>query len=87
MVMSRKSDNNIRYADFQKLIIDLGFEFKRQKGSHAMYYHSGVNAFMNIQSDGNKAKAYQVEQLRNIIIKNNLQGVDKNGKVFNTHSI
>ena len=31
MVMSRKSDNNIRFADFHNLIIDLGFTFKGQK--------------------------------------------------------
>jgi len=71
-VVGGKSDNNIRFADFQNLIIDLGFIFKRQKGSHTMYYHSGANAFMNIQKDGNKAKAYQVEQLRGIILKYNL---------------
>jgi len=73
-VISGTADNNIKYTDFQNLIIDLGFEFKRQRGSHTMYYHNGINAFMNIQKDGGKAKAYQVEQLRSIILKNNLQG-------------
>ena len=71
-VKSGKSDSNINYSDFQNLIVDLGFEFRRQKGSHTMYYHDGINEFMNIQKDGNKAKAYQVEQLRNVIIKHNL---------------
>ena len=28
MVMSGKSDNNIRFNDFYNLIIDLGFTFK-----------------------------------------------------------
>jgi len=71
-VMSGKSDHNIKYTEFQALILELGFVFQRQRGSHTMYYHSGINAFMNIQKDGNKAKAYQVEQLRNIILKYNL---------------
>ena len=71
-VISGNSDNNIKYTDFQNLIIDLGFECKRRKGSHEMYYYKKVNTFMNIQKDGSKAKAYQVEQLRNIILKNNL---------------
>ena len=66
-VLSGISDNNIKYADFQRLIISLGFVFERQKGSHAIYYHDGVDAFINIQPDGNKAKWYQVKQLRNII--------------------
>jgi len=71
-VKSGNSDNNIGYMDFQNLIIALGFEKKRQKGSHTMYYHSVACAFMNIQKDGNKAKAYQVEQLRIIINTHNL---------------
>ena len=69
MVMSGNNDNNIRYADFQNLLIDLGFEFKRQNGSHTMYYHSGIHEHVNIQKDGSKAKGYQVRQIRNIIIK------------------
>ena len=71
-VISGKSDNNINYADFINLLIDLGFTFRRQRGSHRMYYHNTISAFMNIQKDGNKAKAYQVEQLRSIIIMHNL---------------
>ena len=71
-VKSGTSDNKIKFNDFQNLIIDLGFTFRRQRGSHTMYYHNGVNAFLNIQKDGNKAKAYQVEQLRNIMLKHDL---------------
>ena len=71
-VISGKSDNNIKYKDFQNLIINLGFKFMRQNGSHAMYYHYGIAEFMNIQKRGNKAKDYQVKQLREIIIEHNL---------------
>lgn len=71
-VISGKSDYNIRYADFQKLILDLGFEFKRQRGSHTIYFHAGINELMNIQKDGSKAKGYEVKQLRNIIEKHGL---------------
>ena len=71
-VISGTSDYNIKYTDFANLILDLGFELRRKRGSHTMYYHRGINAFMNIQKDGSKAKAYQVEQLRDIIKDNNL---------------
>jgi len=71
-VMSGKSDNNIKYTDFRKLILDLGFVFRRQRGSHTMYFHDGINEFLNIQKDGNKAKSYQVEHLRNVIINHRL---------------
>lgn len=71
-VISGKSDYNIKYSDFQSLIIDLGFVFKRQKGSHTIYFHSGIGEIMNIQKDGSKAKGYEVKQLRNLILKYNL---------------
>ena len=71
-VMSGKSDSNIRFADFQNLIVDLGFEYIRQNGSHRQYFHHGINAFMNIQKDGSKAKGYEVRQLRKIITKYDL---------------
>ena len=66
-VISGQSDNNIKFADFRSLIIDLNFAFERQRGSHEIYYHDGINEFMNIQPDGSKAKGYQVRQLRDII--------------------
>jgi len=71
-VVSGQSDYNIKYSDFQNLIIDLGFVFERQRGSHAVYCHEEINEFMNIQPDGNKAKAYQVRQLRGIIFEHGL---------------
>ena len=71
-VMSGKSDNNINYTDFQNLIINLGFNFKRQNGSHGIYHNKKIKERMNIQNDGGKAKAYQVKQLRTIIFKHNL---------------
>ena len=71
-VKSGRADNNIDYMDFKNLIIDLGFEFQRQKGSHAVYYHYGINEFVNIQPVGNRAKGYQVRQLRGIISSHGL---------------
>ncbi len=72
MVMSGKSDNNIRFNDFHNLILDLGFTFKGQKGSHMSFYHNELNERMIIQKDGAKAKDYQVKQLRRIIEKHSL---------------
>lgn len=72
-IISGKSDYNIKYVDFQNLIIDLGFEFQRQNGSHTIYYNKIINERLNIQKDGSKAKGYQVKQLRNIILKYGLE--------------
>lgn len=71
-VMSGKSDYNIKFSDLQNLIVDLDFQFKRQNGSHKIYYNEDIQEIMNIQKDGSKAKAYEVRQLRNLIIKYNL---------------
>ena len=75
LIIGGKSDNNIKYTDFENLIIDLGFKFQRQRGSHELFYNHKIKERLNIQSDGSKAKAYQVRQLRNLILKYNLQEV------------
>lgn len=71
-VISGKSDNNINFNDFRNLIVDLGFNFINQNGSHIQYYNKGINERMTIQNNKSKAKGYQVRQLRNIIIKHGL---------------
>ena len=72
-VMSGTADNNIRFNSFVNLMLRLDFEFQRQNGSHAIYYNAGIREFMNVQKDGSKAKAYQVEQLRKLILKYKLK--------------
>ena len=72
-VISGKSDYNISFTDFQTLINNLGFDFKRQDGSHMIYRHDKYGINMNIQPDGSKAKAYQVKQLRNFMKKYGLK--------------
>jgi len=44
------------------------------KGSHHIYYKEGIVEIINIQPKGNKAKDYQVKQVRNIILKYKLGG-------------
>jgi hypothetical protein len=48
--------------------ISLGFDV-RIKGDHFIYTQKSVIYIINIQPIGNKAKAYQVKQVRNIILK------------------
>ena len=71
-IKNGRADNNINFSDFQNLIIDLGFIYKRQDGSHKIYRHKIYNAIMIIQADGNKAKGYQVRQLKKLIEMYNL---------------
>lgn len=66
-ILSGYSDANIRFSDFRKLILSLGFN-ERIKGDHYIYSKKGIFEIINIQprKDG-KAKPYQVKQVRNII--------------------
>ncbi|MCL0042605.1 type II toxin-antitoxin system HicA family toxin [Thermodesulfovibrionales bacterium] len=56
-------------VDLRKLILRLGFD-ERIKGDHHIFTKDGVAEIMNIQplKDG-KAKAYQVKQIRSIILR------------------
>ena len=67
-VLSGKSDANIRFEDLRQLLLNLGFE-ERIKGSHHSFRKEGIEEKPNLQRDGNKAKTYQVRQVRNILQK------------------
>ena len=67
-ILLSRSDNNIRFNELTQLLGNIGFKM-RIKGDHHIFYKEGVVEILNIQplSDG-KAKAYQVKQVRNILI-------------------
>jgi predicted RNA binding protein YcfA (HicA-like mRNA interferase family) len=67
------SDSNISFDDLCQLLIRLGFE-ERTRGSHHIFRRAGIEEKINLQRDGNKAKIYQVRQVRNLILKYRLGG-------------
>ncbi len=67
-IIQGNADRNIDFDDLCKVLDTLSFQF-RIKGSHHIYYKNGVDEIINIQPDGSKAKAYQVKQVRNLILK------------------
>lgn len=71
--MLGNSDNNILFSKLRKLLKTLNFK-ERIKGDHHIFYKNNISEIINIQPIGNKAKAYQVKQIRNIILKYNLGG-------------
>ncbi len=62
------SDAGIRFADVRRLLSDLGFN-ERIKGSHHIFVHPEVVEILNLQPVGSKAKAYQVKQVRKVILQ------------------
>jgi predicted AlkP superfamily pyrophosphatase or phosphodiesterase len=77
-VLSGLSDRNLRFDDLLKLLSDFGFS-QRTKGDHHIFYREGVEEIINLQPlKGGKAKAYQVKQVRMLILKYKFQTEDSN---------
>ena len=72
-ILSGKSDANIKFDELMDLLKSLGFEM-RIKGSHHIFRKEGVREKINLQKAGNKAKPYQVKQVRNVILRYRLGG-------------
>jgi hypothetical protein len=73
MVLSGASDQNILFADLCWLLKRLQFE-ERIRGSHHIFTRADIAEIINIQPKGKQAKAYQVKQIRTIILKYKLGG-------------
>jgi predicted RNA binding protein YcfA (HicA-like mRNA interferase family) len=67
-ILRGMSNANIAFTDLVNLLKHLGFDM-RIKGSHYVFRKDGVIEKVNLQKEGNKAKPYQVRQVRNIILK------------------
>jgi len=53
--------NDLAFADFETLLKQQGWVFKRQTGSHTIW-HSPKGHRLVIQNKNGKAKGYQVKQ-------------------------
>jgi len=72
-VLTGLSDKNIRFSELRNLVLSLGFD-ERIKGDHHIFTKAGVPEILNLQPLRNgMAKAYQVKQIRSIILKYKLR--------------
>lgn len=69
------SDANISFSQLCQLLESLGFD-ERIRGSHHIFTQEGIEEILNLQPKGSQAKAYQVKQVRAVIIKYQLGGKD-----------
>ncbi len=74
-ILRGTSNANVAFSDLCGLLKWLGFE-ERIRGSHHIFTKNGVVEILNLQPIGSKAKAYQVKQVRNVILKYQLGGRD-----------
>ena len=72
-ILRGSSDQNVAFGDLRHVLSRLGFH-ERIKGDHFIFSRDGVMEIINLQPIGNKAKAYQVKQVRNLIVKYKLAG-------------
>ncbi|HHL39822.1 MAG TPA: type II toxin-antitoxin system HicA family toxin [Deltaproteobacteria bacterium] len=72
-ILRGRSDANIRFDDLCQLLRHLGFA-ERIRGSHHIFRKQGVEEKVNLQRDDDKAKVYQVRQVRHVILKYQLGG-------------
>ena len=61
-------DTNIPFDELKSLLVRLDFD-ERVQGSHHIFSKTGMEEIVNVQSKGGQAKPYQVKQIRNIIVK------------------
>jgi hypothetical protein len=66
-ILSGQSDGNIDFAELVAYLRRCGFE-QRSKGSHNLFTKNGIGALINLQSEGSKAKRYQVRQVRDMLV-------------------
>ena len=67
-ILRGASDANIRFDELCRLLKRLGFA-ERIRGDHHIFTRDGVEEIFNLQPRGSLAKAYQVKQVRNVIIQ------------------
>ncbi|WP_019864191.1 hypothetical protein [Methylovulum miyakonense] len=73
-IVHGRSDANILFSELRQLLVRLEFQ-ERIRGDHHIFTKEGVAEILNIQPLGAMAKAYQVKQVRQIIVRYRL-GLD-----------
>ncbi len=73
-ILRGTSDANVAFADLVLVLSTLGFQ-ERVRGSHHIFTRIGVEEILNLQPlGGGRAKAYQVKQVRSVILRYKLGG-------------
>lgn len=79
-ILSGTSDHNIDFKELIGILISFSFNY-RIKGSHHIFYKVDIEEIINIQPlHTNKAKPYQVKQIRLLILKYHLN-IEKNEQI------
>jgi hypothetical protein len=72
-ILRGSSDSNVSFDELLSLLRHLGFD-ERIRGSHHIFTKEEVEEILNLQPIGAKAKAYQVKQVRGVLLRYKLAG-------------
>jgi len=72
-ILRGTSDKNIEFDGLCDLLKRLGFA-ERIRGDHHIFTKEGVAEILNLQPIKHQAKAYQVKQVREVILQYKLAG-------------
>jgi hypothetical protein len=75
-ILMGTSDSNIPFEPLCQMLCTLGFD-ERIRGSHHIFSKEGIEEILNLQPKQGKAKAYQVKQVRDVILKYQIGGQDE----------
>jgi hypothetical protein len=72
-VLQGNADSHVRFDELRSLLAGLGFS-ERIKGGHHVFSRPDLVEILNLQPRGSFAKAYQVKQVRSLIVRYKLAG-------------
>lgn len=72
-ILRGTADANVPFAGLCALLRYLGFT-ERIRGSHHIFFKDGIEEILNLQPKENRAKPYQVKQVRQLILRYGLGG-------------
>lgn len=72
-ILRGNADANIRFSDLCALLHHFGFA-ERIRGDHHIFTRDGVAEILNLQPRGDKAKVYQVKQVRGVLTAHQFLG-------------
>ncbi len=75
-LLGGRADANVGFEAMCALLRRLGFQ-ERTRGSHHMFRRAGVEELINLQRDGDKAKVYQVRQVRAVLVRYGLTTIEE----------
>ena len=74
-LLGGRADANVGFEAMCALLRRLGVQ-ERTRGSHHVFRRTGVEELINMQRDGDKAKVYQVRQVRAVLVRYGLTTIE-----------